>query len=315
MIITEASLSDSHMFSEINKSAGTSKKIMSALKSGVKLDRSYIEEQYIQIKRSRISPLVDKVLEAFDRKEVVLVYNKSVLVGKAVPFVCMKQGNKSVAFIFIADFSPISSDGASITIDMKKLYVLLESAYIAKEYYSEPWKFQRSPSLLKNISTIYANMILRILNKDYALSIEKTLYDNVNYSVAKFYLSKICELANNEIVNAYALKTCVSPSRTEIEITDRLYMDANIENISDLIAFISKLNPKMENLTFRYFFERWISTYGNGSFLGLDTVPYMIYIINNVLLGGFLINVATLSDMIKNTKGINLYYPELSKIL
>ena len=71
----------------------------------------------------------------------------------------------------------------------------------------------------------------------------------------------------------------------------------------------------MENLTFRYFFERWISTFGNGAFLGLDAFPYMIYIINNVLLGGFLINVATLSELVKNVKGINLYYPELAKIL
>lgn len=315
MIFTEASISDSYMFNEINRSAATSKKIMAAINGGVQLDKSYIEEQYIQIKRSRISPIVDNVLEAFDRKEVILLYNKSVLVGKSVPFICMKQGNKSVAFIFIADFSPISKDGSSITIDMKKLYVLMESAYIAKEYYSEPWKFQRSPSLLKNVTTIYSAMMMRILNKEYALSIDKTLYDNVNYCISKFYLNKVCELTNMEIINAYALKTCVAPSRREIDIVDNLYMDAQIQNVSDLIKFISKLSPKMENLTFRYFFERWISTFGNGAFLGLDAFPYMIYIINNVLLGGFLINVATLSELVKNVKGINLYYPELAKIL
>ena len=49
--------------------------------------------------------------------------------------------------------------------------------------------------------------------------------------------------------------------------------------------------------------------------MAIDAVPYMFYIVINVLLGGFLINVQTLSDMVKNTKGIHLFYAELSKII
>ena len=315
MILTEASLSDSYMFGEINKSAMSSKKILSALKSGIRLDASYIQEQLIQIKKSRISPLCDNVLQAFSKKEIVLLYNKSVLIGKSIPFVCMNEGGKPTAFIFIADFSGVTEDGASLTIDMKKLYVLMEAAFICREYYSEPWKFQRSPILLKTIASIYANMCLRLLNKEYSLSLDKNLYDQVNFAIAKFYLSKVAELPNKDLVNSYAMKTCVSPSKSYIDDINMKYDSAKINNIAELIKFISTLSPKMENLTFKYFFERWISTYGVGAFLGLDTIPYLIYIINNVLLGGFLVNVVSLSDMIKNTKGINLYYPELSKIV
>lgn len=315
MLLTEASLSDSYMFGEINKSAMSSKKILTALRSGSRLDASYIQEQLIQIKKSRISPLCDNVLQAFSKKEIVLLYNKSVLVGKSIPFVCMNEAGKPTSFIFIADFSGVSEDGASLTIDMKKLYVLMEAAFICREYYSEPWKFQRSPVLLKTLATIYSGMFMRLLNKEFSLSLDKNLYDSVNFSIAKFYLEKVAEIPNKDLVASYAMKTCVNPSKAYIDDANRKYDAVTINNVSDLIKFISTLSPKMENLTFKYFFERWIATFGTGAFLSLDTIPYLIYVINNVLLGGFLVNVVSLSEMIKNTKGINLYYPELSKII
>ena len=64
--MTEASLSDSMIYNQLNRTSNVSSTVVRALRTGVKLDRSYIEEQYIQAKRSRISPLVDDVLEAFD---------------------------------------------------------------------------------------------------------------------------------------------------------------------------------------------------------------------------------------------------------
>lgn len=70
--MTEASLSDSMIYNQLNRTSNVSSTVVRALRTGVKLDRSYIEEQYIQAKRSRISPLVDDVLEAFDNGEIVL---------------------------------------------------------------------------------------------------------------------------------------------------------------------------------------------------------------------------------------------------
>ena len=313
--IKEASLSDSYMCGELNNSSSITLKIANAIKTGVILDGSYIQEQTIQCKRSRISPLVDKVFEAFDNHAILLVYNKQVRVSTAIPFVVMQVKGVTSAYIFISDFSSISKDGSALTIDMKKLYTLMESAYIAREYYTTPQKFQKSGALLKLMASIYSGMGLRIYNREYALSLDKNVYDSVNYSLSRFYLEIMMDIKNESLAHAYAVGTCLNPSQQNLQITESAYTDAQIKNIKELVNFTSTLSLKMENLNFRYYFERWITSFGTSACLAIDAVPYMFYIVINVLLGGFLINVQTLSDMVKNTKGIHLFYAELSKII
>ena len=137
-VFTEASLSDSHIFNELNRSSNASSTIVKAIKTGVVLDRSYIEEQYIQCKRSRLSPLLEDVLNSFDKGEIVLVYNKAVRVSTAIPFVVLNMNGKTCSYIFISDFSGISKDGGALTIEMKRLYVLMEASFIGRIFYTYP---------------------------------------------------------------------------------------------------------------------------------------------------------------------------------
>ena len=83
----EASLSDSAMFKQLNASSTLMKKIAAAIKNGVLLDKSYFETQYLQISKTRISPLADIVLKAFDEGKIRLIYNKNDHVTIALPFV------------------------------------------------------------------------------------------------------------------------------------------------------------------------------------------------------------------------------------
>ena len=57
-LFTEASLSDSVIYQTFNRNAEMTSTILSAIKNSVVIDSSYIEEQIIQMKRTRISPLV-----------------------------------------------------------------------------------------------------------------------------------------------------------------------------------------------------------------------------------------------------------------
>ncbi len=313
--MTEASLSDSMIYNQLNRTSNVSSTVVRALRTGVKLDRSYIEEQYIQAKRSRISPLVDDVLEAFDNGEIVLIYNKQVKVSIAIPFIVMNSGGKTCSYIFVSDFSGITKDGEALTIEMKKLYVLMESAYIGKIFYTYPNKFKKSGALLKVTANIYASMGMRIFNKEFALSLDKDIYDKVNYSMARFFLENMMEIKNIQVSHAYASACCLNPSNMTIKGVEDEYTAANITKVDDLIKFVSSISPKMTKLNFRYFFERWISTYGTTACLSVDAVPYLYLVIINVLLGAFLVNTTTLNDMIKNTKQINLFYPEIKKTI
>lgn len=314
-LMTEATLSDSYIFTQLNRSSNASSTIVKAIQTGVILDKSYIEEQYIQCKRSRVSPIMTEVLEAFDAGEIVLVYNKQVRVSTAIPFVVITISGKTKAYIFVSDFSALSKDESALTIEMKKLYVLMEAAYIAKTFYTNPNQFKKSGVLIKIMASIYSGMAMRIFNKEFALSLDKDVYDNVNYSMSRFFIENMLEIKNEQVSHAYAVSTCLNPNQLLLTQMSDSYKSANIKSVDELIKYVATLSPKMKKLNFRYFFERWVSTFGTSACLSVDTFPYLYFVVINVLLGSFLINTPTISDMVKTTKQINLFYAEIKKII
>lgn len=314
-LFTEASLSDSAVFQQLNKSSNITAKAVKAIQTGTILEKDFIEDQYLQMSKTRISPIVGSVVKAFDDGEIKLIYNKEIHLTTAVPFIVINLGGRPTGCIFIGDFSGVTKDGTALNIDMKKLYTIMESAFIAVRYFSRPELFTRNTIFLKIHAQIYSAMVLRILNREYALSLDKDVYDSINYMAARFCLEHIMGVKNPELSHSYAVSVCNNPSNVIITIARDNYMTEDVTSIEKLVALIAKQSTKMEKLTYRYFFERWISSFGTGACLGIDSYPYLSYIISNVLLGAFLVNVTGLSEIVKNTKGINSFYMELSRII
>lgn len=314
-VFTEASLSDSYVFRELNRSSHASTTIATAIKTGAVVDSTFIEEQLIQCKKSRLSPLMEKVLQAYENKEIILIYNKNVRVSTALPFVVMTVGGKTSAYIFISDFSGLNKDGTALNIEMKRLYVLMEAAYVGKAFYTRPEMFLRSNLYMRICANIYSEMSMKIFNKEFALSLNKDLYDKVNYCVARFELERMAGMTNDAVINSYASSACNNASRITLDLIEREYTNASITSLKELISFISSLSTKMIKLNVRYYLERWITTYGTGATMGIDAFPYFNYIIANGYLGCFLVNTTRISDIVKNCKGINLYYSELLRIV
>ena len=238
---TEASLSDSAMFQQLNASSTLMSKIAKAIKNGAVLDKSYFETQYLQISKAHISPIADQVLKAFDDGKIKLVYNKNDHVTIALPFVVLNIGGKTSAYIFINEFSSMTKEGSpQLTIDMKKLYTLLESAFVGLLYFAKPKYFTRNATFIKAFTNIYSLMSMRILNREYALSLTKDLYDATNYYVARFFLEKIIGVTNKDVVNSYAAGTCNNPSETTINLCNATYSTAKVNTINDFVKFIYK---------------------------------------------------------------------------
>lgn len=313
-VYTEASLNDSDMFKQLNKSSSIMAKLKKALKESVVLDKSYIEEQYLQITKTRLSPLSEKVIKAFDDGEIKLIYSQTAKVTTALPFVVLQLEGKMSACIFIADFCSMNKDGTMLNIEMKKLYTLMESAYVGLKYFTNPNAFARSSRIAKVTASIYSEMSLRILNREFALSLDKDTYDTVNYLIARFCLEKVLPLSSKEVVHAYAVSCCKAPTNLSMELASDMYEREEIASVESLIKCISKNFPKMAKLTFRYYFQRWISSFGTGTCLAIDSFPYLYYTISNVTLGAFLVNVTGLSEIVKNAPGMSQFYAEISRV-
>ena len=165
--VSESALSDSYIYSMFNTNKSVTLRISEAYKTGKRLDSSYIEEQILQIKRTRFSPLVEKVLLAFEHGDIILLYSDTVVVSQAIPFVVIKTGSNNKALIFVNKFGTISDNGEAyggkiLNIPMKDLYVLMEGAYLALKYYDNGTTINRSTGLMRLTSNIYTSMMLRI---------------------------------------------------------------------------------------------------------------------------------------------------------
>ncbi len=313
--LKESSMEDSFIYKSFNASNGVVEKLVKYIKTAVLLDSSFIEEQYMQIKKLSISPLTQKVIEAYDNGDIELLYSRDVKIGTSMPFIIRRNANrKIVATIFIATFGVVDKDN-NMNIPVKQLYALMESAYVALEMQKNPTKIQRNAGLMRICASVYTAMFMRILNKLYALTTDRALHDKASYAITRFFLERVWEYPNTGLIESYATADLKYIEQLDLDLTKQGYDSAQVKDLNDLILFVKTLSPRMGDLNTRYFIEQYVNTYHGASIMAMDYLPYVFFVIINIILSSFLISQTALNDLIKNIKGINKFYPELSKMI
>ena len=314
--VCENTMEDSLVYKTFNQANGVVDKIVKYLSSGVPLDKSYIEDQYAIIRRGAgISPLSQKVLEAFNNGDIEVIWNNTEKVGVAMPFIVRRKSDgKVVSTIFINAFATIKDDSI-LVIPAKQLYGLMEGAYIALKLQTDPVKVMKNAELMMTTASVYTEMMARILNKEYALTLDKVLYDKVCYCIKRFYLECVWEYPNTGLVSNYASSDLKYIQQFDLDALDATYSKMEIKTIANLLEFVKSLSPQMSDLNLRYYIERFIKTYHGASILSIDYLPYVFFVITNVVMSTFLVSQTALNDIIKNTKNINRFYSELARVM
>lgn len=314
--VCENTMEDSLVYKTFNQANGVVDKIVKYLSSGVPLDKSYIEDQYAIIRRGAgISPLSQKVLEAFNNGDIEIIWNDTEKVGVAMPFIVRRKSDgKVVSTIFINAFATIKDDSI-LVIPAKQLYGLMEGAYIALKLQTDPVKVMKNAELMMTTASVYTEMMARILNKEYALTLDKVLYDKVCYCIKRFYLECVWEYPNTGLVSNYASSDLKYIQQFDLDALDATYSKMEIKTIANLLEFVKSLSPRMSDLNLRYYIERFIKTYHGSSILSIDYLPYVFFVITNVVMSTFLVSQTALNDIIKNTKNINRFYSELARVM
>ena len=93
------------------------------------------------------------------------------------------------------------------------------------------------------------------------------------------------------------------------------YEDAEIDNVEDLINFISKLSPRINQLNMPYFTKAYLLQYKPEALFSMEVLPYLLFTIQATMVGSFLVNQPVINDILKNIKSANTYYNELVKII
>lgn len=319
-IITESSLSDSVIYQMMNNQKALLTRIDKCIKQSTVITENHIQEQILQIERTHVSPLADNVLNAFRSGNLVILFSKDVVVPQAVPFITLKMGGRNRTFIFTNKYASLNTKsgeiqgGERLNISMRDLYVLMEGAYIQYEYTKNPMYLTRNLALMKFTTNVYTSMLVRIMNREYALSMDENLYNRVLYSINRFYLENVWECNNSDIVMSYSLNNILSPNQADITVVSDLYNSANIKTITQLVDFLKTLSPRLATINIRYLVECYINLYHGPAVFGIDCLPYFLFTLVSSCLGSFIVNQPVVSDILKNTKGMNSFYSELAKV-
>lgn len=319
-LFQEAALSDSVIFQSFNRNAEMTTTLVSAIKDSTVITEEHIKFQLDTILRTRYSPLAEDLINEFHDGNILLMYANGVKkVPQAFPFFVTKINGKIKAVVFVNNYGVLSKvDPATgrqaLDIPVKDLYVLMEGALTAYRYALYPNKVNKSLGLMKLCCNIYTHMVLRILNKEYAISMDQELNDKVTFCVAKFFLRSVWGFNNEDVVLSYA-RSIIQRGINVAEYVrlSEMYNEANIETIDQLLAFIKEFSPRLKTINFRYFLQCYINTYKASAMFGLECLPYFLYSIEAAQLGSFLVNQPIITDITKNIKSMNTFYPELTK--
>ena len=323
-LFTEVALSDAVLYNSFNANGSLTKIMIKAIKEGIRINKEHIENQINDINRTKISPNVDAVLDSFYNGSIILMMApKDVKMPQVLPYFIMKSATGLKAYIFLNNYGTLTvseknSNEKYLNMSMKDLYVLMEGAYLALEYNQNPFKIKKSLGLMKLCSKIYTGMVLRIFNKEYAISIDPLLYTKVAFVISYYFLTKIWGSTNEDVNFTYSAS--VVETREVVDKRELLLLKSEMDNsgcddIAKVITFLSSSNPRLKGLNFRYFTQCYINTFGASSLFGMEVLPYFIFTITSVLIGSFIVNQPIISDVTKNIKGMNGFYPELVKAL
>lgn len=318
--VESGSMQDSYVYKTLNKNDYVINLFTKFLGSCIFLKEENIQEQYLHLKRMASSPLNKTIVEAFDNGDIELAYSPQVMTTNVFPYMIRKNNGKVVATVLVSGFGRLNNDGTNLNIPIKNLYALMEAAYIALKLTTDGVRVSRNSNLMRVCTSIYTEMVMRCINKDFSIISTKDVYAKCVMAVAYFFLVKIWGM-NNEMAVSYAYNITQDKMGQSYNVAlaglDSVVSEFNnseIEQFPDLISFLCTFSPRLQQLTVRYFLERFMNTYNPSSVLCLDYLPMLFYVISCTLIGSFTVNQQSLGDLVKNTKGINSYYGELSRL-
>lgn len=319
-MIESGSMQDSYVYKTLNKNDYVINLFTKFLGSAIFLTADNIQEQYLHLRRMASSPLNKMVVDAFDNGDIELAYSYQVVTTSVFPYIIRKNKGKIVATILLSGFGKLNADATNLNMSIKNLYALMESAYIALKLTTDGLKISRNSSLMRFCASIYTEMVIRCINRDFSIVSAKDVYAQCVMAITYFFLVNIWGM-NKEMAVSYAYNITQDKLGQSYNIglanLDEVITEFDRNNITEfpqLISFISNFSPRLQKLTVRYFLERFMNTYNPSTVLCLDYLPMIFYVISSTLTGSFTVNQNSLGDLVKNTKGVNSYYGELSKL-
>ena len=307
------SIRDTFLYGSMNKGSYLDKIIKNAISKAkiLKPDDLTFEVNTINkyYKFGMRKAIMDK-FEAGILKPVVLPPGVNERIPASVPF--MLYGSTEIgAYVFIDNHAQYNKTTDTYSIDPKKLYCLLESAYIATLVQKNARVLSINNTMASEGSAIFAHMFIRVLNKKYALNVDRRAYAKVLFLAAKFFMLNVLGMKDSESVTNYALKASDADNPMMMKELEQRFDDANAsKDIAAFVRFIKEnaymISQSLAELTLRDYLTDFVNIYQSSTIFALEHLSYFLFVVDSVILGAYLNNQAVLEDVVGKS-GAKLY--------
>lgn len=303
------SLESTFIYNHLNRSNGLTHNIAALLTNGKVLSMNELEEPLMIINKNFKFPFKYKVLDAFKAGEIKVIYGENIKLPTCLPFVLTKdKSNRIVAAVVANIYGVYNDDTKSLKIDPKKLYCMMEAAYLSKMCFLHSNQLSTRAMVLSGGSNIYSSMFTRVLNKKYAINIDKSKMNKILFLSSKFYLINILGLNDSDVVFNYAIKNCPNGNLYSLKEVNDMLSHEDYMSIDKFIAALGRpeLGLNLKDLTVRNYLESFINMYEASALLSLESFYYFLYNILSVIDGAYINNQYVLEDIVGNT-GVKIY--------
>lgn len=304
------SLETTYTYQLLNRSNAIGMGVMKALKEGTILTKANLEEAFMIINKNFKFPLKFKILEEVEKGDIVLVYSPdNVRIPLSMPFFLTKNAHGKIVSVVVVDsYGKMDKETKNVNIDAKKLYCIMEAAHLARVYYYHSHELAKRNVVITNGSSIYSNMFSRVLNKKYALNVDKNKLHKVIFLASKFFLINILGMSDNEMTVNYAMKNCVGGNPYILKEVNDILEKEDYKDLATFVQALTKpeLNIGLGDLTVRGYLEQFINMYDASALFSLEYFPYFMYNVLSVTNGAYINNQYILEDIVEK-HGAKLY--------
>ena len=309
------SVRNTYLYNSMNKGNYLDKCLQSVISKGKKLKPEDLVYEVSTINKYYKFAMKKSVMNAFSNgtlKAVVLPAGTTEKVPASVPFLLHGGSGIIGAYVFIDNYTQHNKSDDSYSIDPRKLYCLLESAYMATLIQKNYLVFARSNVVANEGASVYAHMFVRVLNKKYALNIDRRAYAKVLFLAAKFFMINVLGMdPTSETVSNYALKVSDADSSMVVREIDQRFTEQKAHtDFSEFVMFLKKnaymISQSLAELTLRDYLVDYVNLYQSSSIFALEHFSYFMFLVDSVILGAYMNNQTVLEDIIGKS-GAKLY--------
>ena len=313
-IIPIKSVRDTFLYKSMNKGNYLDKTLKNAISKAKILKPANLEFEVNTINKYYKFGMKKSVMDKFDSgllKAIVLPPGTAERIPASVPFL-LYGANEIGSYVFIDTYCQYNKSSDTYNIDPKKLYCLLESGYIATLVQKNARVFSINNTMASEGGSIYAHMFIRVLNKKYALNVDRRAYAKVLFLAAKFFMINLLGMKkDSDAVSNYALKVSEADSPIMVRELETRFDEAGAaKDLSTFISFLREnaylISQSLAELTLRDYLTDFVNMYQSSSIFALEHLSYFLFMVDSVILGAYLNNQAVLEDVVGKS-GAKLY--------